>query len=159
MNTLVTSASFSGTYGRSYCFRVRAVDNANNVSAWSERCTSVPVKAASFSYSTGWHALSNAAYLGGAAMSTTSENARATLRGVHTKRAWLVATRSSLAGTIQVLWNGVVQRNINLRNATTVHRALSTALAFSSPHTGTLTLKVITAGKYVTLEGVDIFLS
>jgi hypothetical protein len=159
MGTTSTSAPFTGSYGHSYCFRVRAVDNANNTSPWSQTCISVPLKAGNLSFGNGWHKSSNSAYFGGGAYYTTTRNARASLSGVHTKHLWLVTTQSRLSGVVQVQWNGAAMKNVNLYNSTTIHRRLLLALSFSSARTGTLTLKSLSSGKYVTLEGVDVFLS
>jgi hypothetical protein len=160
LNTTATKASFSGTYGRSYCIRVRAVDNANNKSPWSQTCISVPLKAGSLSYSSGWHTGTSSAYFGGYARYTTTKYARVTRSSIRAKHISLVVTRSKISGTVQVLWNNVAVRNINLYyNGVTVHRRLIPVLSWSSTHTGTLTLKVLTAGKYVTLEGLDVFAS
>jgi hypothetical protein len=159
MNTTATSASFSGSYGHSYCFRVHAVDNANNTSPWSQTCISVPVKAGSLSYGAGWHKSTSRAYFGGYAMYTTTLNAHASIASVHAKHVWLVTTQSKLSGYVQVQWNGSPVRNINLASSSTAHHKLLLALSFPSPRSGTLTLKALNSGKYVTLEGVDVFLS
>jgi hypothetical protein len=159
MGTQANFASFAGSFGRSYCFRTRAVDFANNVSPWATRCTSVPLKAGSLSYSSGWQTLTNSAYFGGSAHRTTTKNATASRASVYAKRVWLVVTKSASSGTVQVLWNGVVKANLNLASSTTVHQQKVAALSFSSVQKGTLTIKVTSSGKGVTLEGLDVFLS
>jgi hypothetical protein len=159
MGTHTTSASFTGAFGRSYCFRTRAVDVANNVSPWATKCTSVPLKAGSLSYSSGWQTLTNSAYFGGSAHRTTTKNATASRSSVYAKRVWLVVTKSASSGTVQVLWNGVVKASLNLASSTTLHQQKVAALSFSSVQKGTLTIKVTSSGKGVTLEGLDVFLS
>jgi hypothetical protein len=156
-NTRATFATFVGTYGHSYCLRVHAVDKANNVSPWAQQCTSVPLKAASLRYSSGWHRATSATYFGGYAMATTARHAQAHLSGIHAKRLWLVVTQSKSAGTVQVLWNHTTVQTLNLASASTTHHKLLAALSFPSIRTGSLTLNVTTSGKYVTLEGLDVF--
>jgi hypothetical protein len=158
MNTTATSATFPGTYGRSYCFRTRAVDRAGNASPWAMRCTSVPLKAGSLSYSSGWTTSTSSAYFGGAARLTKTGQARASLSGVVAKHLWLVVTKCASCGTVQVRWNGVVKANINLASSTTKHGQLVAALSLPSAQKGTLSLYNATAGRYLVLEGVDVYL-
>jgi hypothetical protein len=159
MNTTATSASYTGSYGRSYCFRVRAVDGAGNSSSWATRCTSVPLKAGSLSYSSGWQTITSSAYFGGSAHRTTTLYATASRSGVYAKRVWLIVTKSSSSGTVQVLWNNVVMTGVNLASSTTAHRQVVAVLSFSSVQKGTLKIKVTSSNKGVTLEGLDVFLS
>jgi hypothetical protein len=159
MGTTGTSAVFAGTYGRSYCFRARAVDNAGNSSSWAQTCTSVPLKAGSLSYSSGWHASSSSLFFGGSARYTTTKNARAWRTGIHAKHIWLVVSRTKSSGYVQVLWNNVPVKNINLYSSTTRYRQLILAAQWTSAHTGTLAVKALSSGRYVTLEGLDIFMS
>jgi hypothetical protein len=158
-NTIGTSAAFKATYGHSYCFRVRAVDRARNTSAWSQRCTSMPLKAASMSsYSGGWSTSTSTAYFGGAARFTKTFGAKTSRTNVHAKHIWLVVTKSSNSGTVQVRWNNVVQRNISLARSTTAHRQVVLAVSLPSAQTGTLTLINASSNRYFILEGVDVFL-
>jgi hypothetical protein len=157
-NTTATSATFPGSYGRSYCFRTRAVDRAGNASAWSMRCTSVPLKAGSLSYSSGWTTSTSTAYFGGYARLTKTAQAHASRTGVVAKHIWLVVTKCASCGTVQVRWNGAIKANINLASSSTKHHQLVLALSLPSVQPGTLSLYNTTGNRYLVLEGVDVYL-
>jgi Bacterial Ig domain len=156
--TIANAATFSGTYGRTYCFTARARDFAGNVSGWSAaRCTSVPLRAANLAYSSGWGTVSSSLYFAGSAHKTKTHGSRVTRSSIQAKRIWLVATKCSSCGTAQVQWNGVVTANVNLASATTKHEQLIAVASFSSARTGTLTITTTSAsGKLLIVEGLAI---
>ena len=157
MNTTATETTFPGAYGRSYCFRVRAVDRAANTSGWSQRCTSVPLKSSSLAYSSGWSTSTSSAYFGGSAHVTKNRGAHVTRTSVKARHIWLVVTRCSTCGAVQVRWNNVVKATINLASATTKHRQVVAAVSLPSVQSGTLSLYVTTTNRAVIIEGVDIY--
>jgi hypothetical protein len=153
-----TSATFVGAYANTYCFNVRARDNAANLSAWTPlRCTSVPMRATSLTYSAGWRRVLNAALFSGVGEYTATKGARISRTAVQARRVWLVATTCASCGTIQVRWNGIVIANVSLVTPTTHHQRLLTLASFASVRAGTLTLTVTSAsGRSVGVEGLAV---
>jgi Bacterial Ig domain/Bacterial cadherin-like domain len=156
--TTATSAPFTGTYGRTFCFRARARDHAGNVSPFTApRCTSVPLRARSLVYSSRWIRQANAAFFSGEAFNTIYKGQTAIRTFIQAKRMWLVASKCAACGTLQVRWNNVVLGNVNLASPTTVHHALIPIAAFTTPRAGTLQLYVTSPnGKLVIIEGLAI---
>ena len=127
------------------------------MSGWIGRCTSVPLKSGSLSYSSGWGTSSSSSYFGGSAHYTRTHGARLARTSVQAKRIWLVATKCASCGTIQVRWNGVVTANVSLASSTTKHKQLVAIASFSSVRSGTLTVTVTSSsGKYVIVEGLAV---
>jgi len=156
--TTATSATIAGTYGRTFCFQVRARDHAGNVSPFTpSRCSAVPLRAASLVYSRLWTRPASAAYFSGEAFRTVYNGQTATRTGVSGKHLWLVATKCSTCGGVQVRLNGALIASASLASPTTVHRALIPIGAFTTVRTGTLSITVTSAtGKQVIIEGLAV---
>jgi hypothetical protein len=156
--TTARAATFSGAYGRSYCFNARGRDNAGNVSGWTpSKCTSVPLRSTGLAYSTGWKTSASAAFFSGIADSTTTKGAHATRTAIQAQHMWLVATTCATCGTVQVRWNGAIIANVSLITPTTVHRHLLALATFTSVRAGTLTITVTSAsGRPVIVEGLAV---
>jgi hypothetical protein len=150
-----TAAVFGATYGRSYCFRVQAVDRTGSVSGYSAaRCTTVPMRAALFATSTGWTRVSDKTMLSGRGITTTLAGATATRTKIRGSSLALIATRCSTCGTLDVLWNGTRIASVDLRAPTTAARSVIALTSFATPQTGTLTFVATSSGSPVTIEGV-----
>lgn len=156
--TTTTSATLAGTYGRTFCFRVRAKDRAGNYSPFTaQRCTSVPVRALSLAYSARWTRPLNAAYWTGEAFTTNLAGQNATLANVQAQHMWLVATKCPSCGALQVRWNNVVIGGVNLAAPTTQHHVLIPIAAWAAPKAGTLRFYVTSPnGKPVIIEGLAV---
>jgi Cadherin-like domain/Bacterial Ig domain len=156
--TVKTSTTVGGTYGRTFCFRVRARDKAGNYSLFTtQRCTSIPLPAKSLKYSSRWTRTSSPLYYGGEAFATSYKGQTATLSSVQAQHMWLVATKCATCGTVQVRWNNVVIANVNLAQGTTAHRKLIPIAAFATPRTGTVSMYVTSpTGKVVKIEGLAV---
>jgi hypothetical protein len=158
VKTTATSANFGGTYGRTYCFEVRAQDRSGNVSAWSSpRCTAVPLRSDQLSRSAGWSKHASTSYFAGFAYSTKTHGASMTRTGVSGKRLSLVATTCSSCGTVAVRWNGTLVKSINLHGTTTKHRQVIALSSFAASKNGNLTVAVTSpTGESVIIEGIAI---
>jgi hypothetical protein len=156
-STSATSAALTSSYGRTHCFRVRAMDNIGNTSGWSApRCTAVPLRATQLTYSSGWSTVDKPGAFGGALRRTTTLGATASRSGVSGERLYLVATRCPSCGQLRVTWNGTTVKTIDLRAASTVRRQVVPLISWSAPHHGTLTLTTVSAGKTVAVEGLAV---
>jgi hypothetical protein len=155
--TKATTKTFSGTYGQTYCYRVRARDYAGNLSGWARRCTSIPLRARSLTYTGKWVRQASAAYFTGVAYRTNVTGQYARLTGVQGQHMWLVATKCPVCGTVQVRWNGAVIANVNLASPVTVHHALVGIANFPAPKLGELRLYVTSpATRTVIIEGLAV---
>jgi hypothetical protein len=155
MATTLTTSSLATGYGRTVCFRVRATDRAGNQSVWAQRCTSIPVRARSMTYSRLWTRATNAAYFSGEAFATKYNGQNATLAGLQAQHMWLIATKCASCGSLQVRWNNVVIGNVSLVSPTTVHHVLIPIAAWTAPKAGTLRVYVTSpSGRSVIVEGL-----
>jgi hypothetical protein len=157
--TTATSATFGGAFGRTYCFKVRAEDNAGNLSDWSNtRCSAVPLRADQVVYSSGWSKVVTSAAYAGFAYETKSHAASMTRTGIVANRIALVLTECSYCGTVQVRWNGTVIANPNTYRSTTVHKQVVQVASWGSAHSGTLQVVVTSAtGKPIVIEGLAVY--
>ena len=152
-----TSTTLNGSYGRTYCFYVRATDKAANTSAWARRCTAVPLRARSLSYSSGWVTSTSTAYFGGEARYTKTKGARATRTNVLARHLYLVASKCPSCGSVQVRWNNNPVANVNLYRSAGAHRVVIPVANFTSTRAGTVTIIVTSAsGKPVVIEGLGV---
>jgi Bacterial Ig domain len=155
--TAATTATLAGTYGRTFCFHVRARDRVGNVSPWVPRCTSVPLRATSLSYTKYWTRLTNPVYFSGVAFSTNRNGQSASLASVQGQHMWLLATKCAACGTVQVRWNNVPIANVNLKNPVTVRHVAIPIAAFATPKAGSLRFyNTSPNGRLVIIEGLAI---
>jgi alpha-tubulin suppressor-like RCC1 family protein len=154
--TRATSASLTGSYGRTYCVSARAEDGSGNLGAWSNtRCTSVPLRSDHLSRSSGWTKSTSSAYFGGLAHISKTRNTTMTRTGVVAKKLYLVATKCATCGTVQVRWNNNVVTTLNLYRSTTARQQIIPIVTWPTAHTGSMQLIVTSAtGKSVIIEGL-----
>jgi len=151
-----TSRSFGGLVrGSTYCFSVDAVDKAGNTSAWTpEKCTAIPLDDRDLARSSGWTALKPAGYFFGTALSAKRFGSTLSATGVTLKRVAVVAKKCSTCGVVGVYVAGKLIAKVNLR-AATVSRAVIALPAFEQ-RSGTVTLKVLSSGKLVQIDGLGV---
>jgi len=154
--TTSTSSTFTGTPGFTYCFSVRARDNALNVGSYSaQKCTMVPVDDKAFTHSTGWTQLTGQAgdYLGTISKSSTHGKTM-TLGSVHAKQLAVLAIGCPGCGAITFNFaNKTWSANLNL---TAGHYIFFTPVGgYTGIKTGTVTIKITSAtGKLVQIDGL-----
>jgi hypothetical protein len=153
-----TSATWVGTYGRTYCFRVRATDGYANTSEWSTPvCTAVPLRSADLAYSAGWTVQARPAAFTGVVRRTTVYAAKATRTSVQATRLALVVTKCPSCGIVRVSRNGSKLADVNLYSSVTRSKQLVTVKVWSTPQTGTITITLLTGGRPALLEGLGVY--
>lgn len=157
------STNFTGTPGFTYAFSVRARDWSGNVSNWSaEKFTALPLDDRALTAQGSWQRLTGSGlYLGTFSQSSTQGDSL-TLSGAKAKRLAVVATKCPGCGSVELVWNNVVQQVINLDCAAVPQCSgekklvLFQANPFGSVQNGTLILRVSTSGKAVKIDGVGV---
>jgi hypothetical protein len=140
--------------GYDYCYSVRALDNAGNPSAWTAaRCTAVPLDDRSLTHPSAWHQVSGAHYYDQTATTTKTLHATLSRANASLDRVGVLATTCVGCGKVGVYVSGQLVGTVNLASSATHYRVL-TMLARFSLRTGTVTLKVLTSGKAVTVDGL-----
>ena len=152
-----TGATLTGAVaGYDYCFQVRAVDKVGNTGSWStSKCAAVALDDRSLSASTGWARVAWSAFYRSTATTTTKAGATLTRTGTALARIAVVATRCPSCGTVRVYVNAVSVGTVNLAASTTLRKSLIVLPRFSY-RTGTVTIKVLSSGKLVQLDGLGI---
>jgi CSLREA domain-containing protein len=149
-----TSVSVATQPGRTQCFSARATDTAGNVSAWSpESCTATPADDRIAHKSSGWKRKSGTGYYGGSALLASHRGSKLTVKGVHARQISLVVSTGRRNGKIAVLWGGVRLGTWSLASSRTSNRRLIAIKSWAGVRTGTLVVKVVSAGKPVRIDG------
>ena len=153
--TTATRATLAVSRGYTYCVSGRARDKAGNVSAWSApRCTAVALDDRSLSASAGWSRTTSSAFYAGTATITSRSSVSLTRTAVQARRIALVATRCATCGTVGVYWNGVLVKKVSLYASSTQRRALIGVTSFTGVRSGTLTIRSLTSGKGIQIDGL-----
>ena len=154
---MATSAGFKASPGYTYCFSVRAHDAAGKVSRWAHpACTAIPLDDRSLTRSAGWTALAGPGFYRSTALRSSSRGAKLTRTGPATTGIALLATTCPTCGTVKVYWNARLLRTVSLSSATRIDRKLIPVVSWWVMHTGTLTIKVVSSGKKVIIDGLAI---
>jgi hypothetical protein len=157
VNPLATSVAASGlAQGVDYCFAVRAVDNAGNTSPWTTpRCTARPLDDRALSAGTGWARGTGSSYWNGTITATSTNAATAARTSAEFDRVGIVATRGPGMGTIAVYLGTTQIGQISLAATSTTYQNLI-LLPRISYHTATVSVKVVSSGKPVQLDGLAV---
>jgi hypothetical protein len=153
------SRSLSAAPGHTYRFRVRAVDKAGNVSAWTYGATFTLTGYSEANsrivYSTGWSSASTTSYWGGRVRYATASGARATATVTGRSFSW-VSTRGPSRGKARVYVNGTLVATVDLYAASTSAARVVYTKTWSTSATRTVRIHVLgTAGRpRVDLDGV-----
>ena len=142
--------------GYDYCWSARAIDKAGNASAWSSvRCSAVALDDRSTSRSTGWSQHSGHAYYRSTVTSTSRKGASLSRTGVSADRLGVVVTTCSSCGKVAIYVGSKRIGTIDLHSSST-HRRVVKLLPVFSLRSGTVKVKVLTAGKTVAIDGLVI---
>jgi hypothetical protein len=145
--------------GTTVCFEVQAVDRAGNKSTFSApRCTARPVDDRALTASTGskgWARRNNAHFWNGTYSTTTKKNASLALAGVHLDRVGIVAATCATCGKVAILVKGHQIGTIDLHSTATRHQVVLALPKFTA-RTGSVTVKVLSSGKTVSIDGLAI---
>lgn len=139
--------------GYTYCLRVKATDKAGNVGYSPARCFAVALDDRSLARSSGWKLISGSAYYARTATTTTKKGAALTRTGVVLDRVGVVARTGRGYGTVGVYVGRTLIGKISLAASTGHYRAVLLLPRFTL-RSGTVTLKVLTSGKPVTIDGL-----
>jgi Regulator of chromosome condensation (RCC1) repeat len=161
--TTQTSGTFSASPGYTYCFAAQAHDADGGVSGWAanqysfETCSAVPLDDRSLTRVGSWTALTDASLYRSTGLRSYTPGARLTRTGVSADAIRLVATTCPLCGKVSLYWNSRLIRTISLYSARRVDRVAFRVKDFDSLQRGTLTIKVVSSGKKVIIDGVAIY--
>ncbi|MGZ6547334.1 MAG: S8 family serine peptidase [Actinomycetota bacterium] len=155
--TPATSATFIGAAGYTYCFDVRARDRMGNTSGWSSiRCTAIPVNDRSLSASSGWSRLiSSTRFMSTYSLSRTRYT---TLRlyGASFKRIALIVTACGTCGKVQVFGGSKLYGTFSLSGTSQTRKIIWVKVLSSIAGSSTITIKVISSGAPVMIEGLGV---
>ena len=157
LNPATTSVTASGlAQGGDYCFAVRAVDNAGNMSPWTTpRCTARPLDDRALSVGAGWARGTGSSYWNGTITTASTHAATATRTGAQLDRVGIVATRGPGMGTIAVYIGAKRIGQISLAAASTTYQNLILLPRFSYS-TAAVAVQVVSSGKPVQLDGLAV---
>lgn len=157
-----TSGTYTTSPGKTYCFRAQATDPAGNVSAMSPAlgaCTAVPVNDRALAIHGTWTRKTGVGYYLNTYMFSRTTGAFLTLSSVKGKRLWLVATKCSTCGIVDVRLGTTLLKRVNLYATTTRKRVPISISTFTTLRTGTISLKISSTGnKPVSIEGFGVSL-
>lgn len=152
-----TSVDVSVAAGYEYCFSVRAKDKLGNVGVWSaERCFSRPLDDRSLAMATtGWARGTSSKFYFGTDTQTTASG-KALTRTVQGKRFFLIATRCPSCGAVAVYAGNKLLTTVNLAYPTTHYQVVLGLPVQSTLFSGTLTVRTVTSGKMVQIDGLAV---
>ncbi len=155
--SLTTSPSFTfrGTPGYTYCFSVAATDAAGNTSAYSnEKCTALPLRNTQLSHKGSWAKKTGSGYYLSSYSLSYRKGSEVVRTGVAARRIALLVTKCPGCGTVQVFFNGTSLKKASLASSVTRKKQLVYVMPFSSLRSGTVKVRVVSAGKPVRVEGL-----
>ncbi|MET9268849.1 hypothetical protein [Kribbella sp. NPDC003557] len=152
-----TSVDVSVAAGYEYCFSVRAKDKFGNVGGWSaDRCFSRPLDDRSLAMATtGWARGASSKFYFGTDTQTTAYGKSLT-RTVQGKRFFLIATRCPTCGAVAVYAGSRLLTTVNLAYPTTHYQVVLGLPVQSTLFSGTLTVRTVTSGKIVQIDGLAV---
>jgi hypothetical protein len=141
--------------GYDYCWSVRATDTADNTGAWSApRCTAVALDDRALATSaSGWHRGSGSAYYEHTVTTASRKGAVLHRTGATLDRVGVVATTCPTCGAIAVYVGRTRIGTVNLHAAAT-HRKVIKVLPKFRLRSGTVSVKVLSSGKTVAIDGL-----
>lgn len=152
-STSLTQRSLAPGY--TYCWSVRAVDRAGNVSPWSgQRCTAVPLDDRALAASAGWTRGTGTAFYTGTSTGASTSGRTLARAGAQVRRIAVLATRCPSCGVVGVYVGGTLVGRVNLYG--TLHYRTLYSLPVFGYRTGTVVLKVLSTGKRVAVDAVAI---
>ncbi|NIK62284.1 choice-of-anchor D domain-containing protein [Kribbella shirazensis] len=156
-NTTATSMDLAVAAGYEYCVSVRAKDKLGNVGVWSaDRCFSRPLDDRSLAMATtGWARGSSTKFYFGTDTQTTASG-KALTRTVQGKRFFLVATRCPSCGAVAVYAGSKYLTTVNLAYPTTHYQVVLGLPVQSTLFSGTLTIRTVTSGKMIQIDGLAV---
>ena len=154
--TAATSKWLPMTPGYDYCVEVRARDNAGNLGGWSgPRCQAKALDDRALSVSGGWARRTGQGFYQRTYTATTANGRTLSRSGARLARVGVVATTCAKCGTVGVYVGGRWMGRLSLYSPA-AHRQVILLLPRFSYRTGTVTLKTVSTGKTVQIDGLVI---
>ncbi len=139
--------------GMETCLSVRARDAAGNTSAWSaDKCSARPLDDRALLAKGAWAKTKGKAFYAGTARTAKAKGATLTRSGARAGRVALVVSKGKGFGKVGVLYNGKLVKTVDLSAKKPATKVLVALPRLSK--SGTITLKVLTAGKPVQVDGL-----
>jgi endo-1,3-1,4-beta-glycanase ExoK len=137
--------------GHTYRYRVRAVDNAGNVGAWSygptSRISAVSQSSRSVHYAGTWSGSTSTMWWGGTARSSSRAGSSATYTFTGRSIAW-VGLKAVNRGKARVYVNGVLKATVDLYSTTTLKQRIVWSINYATSASRTVRIAVLgTAGR------------
>ncbi len=153
VNASLTTTAVASTLptGKTYRFRVRAVDQDGNASSWAYGATFdarlVQQSSSAVRYTGSWTTTTAPPYSGGSIRRSSSAGASASWTVTGHAYAF-VTTTGPTRGRAKVYVNGVLKATIDLRSATVVYRAQAWSIRYSTSASRTVRIVVLgTSGR------------
>jgi hypothetical protein len=151
-----SSQTLAVAAGTEYCVSVRARDRAGNTGGWSaERCLARPLDDRSLSAATsGWTRGTRSGYYASTWTRTGSNGARLSRTSTQARRVALLVTTCPTCGTAEVWVGSTKIGTVSTASSTTHYQVLKTLPLQAATRTGTLTIKNVTSGRPLYIDGV-----
>jgi WD40-like Beta Propeller Repeat len=150
-----TSLAMTLAQGYTYCYSMRARDQAGNIGPWSsERCTTSVLDDRALAVSSGVTRGTSTAYTYNTYSRATATGKTFTRTGVQARRVAVVVTTCSTCGSIDVWHAGVYLGRVSLVNTATRAKQVRW-LPLGTVKTGTLTIRTVNA-RTTYIDGVVI---
>ena len=150
--TSATKTTISVAAGQTVCVRVLDADGTRT----RPTCSSAPLTAKSLTRKGSWTPVTAKGMYAGGGLSTSARRAKLVASSVKARTIALVVSKCPTCGSVNVLWNGTRVKTVSLKGKG-AHRVVVPVKTFTSVRTGTVTIKVITRKKTVTVEGLSVW--
>jgi hypothetical protein len=149
-----TQKAFSLPQGVTRCLSVRARDNVGNVGAWSAaRCATGAVDERALPRAGEWTTVRSASLLGGYGLRTSRLGDEVWSPYTTVRRVGVVASTCPTCGTVGVYVGDVLVGRLSLTSSVLKHQQVR-ALALPSTRSGVVSLRVLTSGRPVLVDGL-----
>jgi uncharacterized repeat protein (TIGR01451 family) len=151
--TKATSANIAVAAGSTVCVRVQSRDAADNYSAWTaQRCSTRALDDRSLVAGKGWKRVLGSAFYLKTATSSSTLGATLTRTSARFTRIGVVASTCASCGIVGIYLGKTLLGKLNLAGKSVNRRVF--LLAAVKARTGTVTLRVLSKGKLVKIDGL-----
>jgi hypothetical protein len=140
--------------GTTTCAHVAAVNGGGATPSADPQCTAVPVDDTALAHGASWTSLPGSAYFQGSASSSKTKGASLTLTGAQADRVSLLLEVRPGGGTVNVLINGKVVKQIPTAGKAVVDRHLVVVGSWTKLRTMTVVIRIVSTNKPVVIDGL-----
>jgi hypothetical protein len=152
--TTATTKSLKVAPGYDYCFEVRARDRAGNLGGWSaRRCIARALDDRALSAGPGWSRRSGSGFYLGTYTTTTGNSRTLARSGARVVRVGVVGSTCAKCGAVAVYVGGTRVGTANFYAATAARQQIVLLPKFRY-RSGTVTLRTVSTGKTVQMDGL-----